>query len=79
MSIQNIRFDSQNPNGYMALAQRAVELERQGLWDQAMNMWVAASKVARKEVNPAWAKVRADYCLQAKHRLWRAIGWAVAA
>lgn len=79
MNRQDIKFNSQNPNGYQALAQRAVELERQGIWDQAMHMWLAAGKAARKELNQAWAQVRAEYCLQAKHRLWRATGWAVAA
>lgn len=71
MGIQNITFDSQNPNGYRALASRAAELEKQGLWSMALDMWTTARKVAKKSANAEWAQVRADYCLQAKCRNWR--------
>lgn len=70
MSLNDIKFNSQNPNGYMALATRAAQMEQQGLWDQAMHMWVAAKKVARRELNAAWAQCRVDYCFQARARNW---------
>lgn len=70
MSLQDIKFNSQNPNGYIALATRAAEMERQGLWEQAMHMWVAAKKVAKKDQNVAWAQCRVDYCCQARAKSW---------
>lgn len=71
MSIQNVKFDSQDPHSFTALAARAVELERAGLWQEAVLMWNNARQVARKAKNEAWARDRADYCLTAKHRNWR--------
>ncbi|MGL4886258.1 MAG: ANR family transcriptional regulator [Aeromonas veronii] len=71
MSIQDIRFNGENPFGFKAYALQAVELESKGLWDEARDMWGTARKVARKPENVLWAQTRADYCLQAKHRHWR--------
>lgn len=62
MSIQNVRFDSQDPNGFMALAEQAAALERQGLWNEAKDMWGAAGKVARKAANVKWAQSRVTVC-----------------
>lgn len=72
MSIQDIRFSGENPFGFKTYAQRAAELEKQGLWAEAHEMWVAARKVAKKPENRLWAQVRADYCLTAKFRSRRA-------
>jgi hypothetical protein len=71
MSLQDIKFTGENPNGYQALASRAVELEKQGLWSLAFDMWTTARKAAKKPANAAWAQLRADYCLTAKFRSWR--------
>ncbi|KHA57149.1 hypothetical protein NM74_08005 [Aeromonas hydrophila] len=71
MSLQDIKFDNENPNGYAALAGRAVELEKQGLWSMACDMWATARKAAKKPINAEWAQNRADYCLTARHRNWR--------
>lgn len=71
MSLQNIKFTGENPNGYKALASRAAELEKQGIWSLAFDMWTTARKAAKKPVNAEWAQLRADYCLTAKFRSWR--------
>jgi hypothetical protein len=71
MSLQDIKFTGEKPNGYKALASRAVELEKQGLWSLAFDMWTTARKAAKKKANAEWAQLRADYCLTAKFRSWR--------
>ncbi|MGN5220482.1 ANR family transcriptional regulator [Aeromonas veronii] len=72
MSLQDIKFQSESQFGYKAMASRAAELENHGLWSEACEMWTTARKVAKKPENMLWAQVRADYCLTAKHRNWRA-------
>lgn len=70
MSIQNIKFNTENKNGYMGLAQQAAEMEAAGQWDCACTFWGMARKAAKKPENQKWAQDRADYCLQAAHRNW---------
>lgn len=71
MSIQNIKFNTENKHSFIALAKEAALLEASGLWDEARMHWGIARKVARKSENKQWAQDRADYCLQAAHRNWK--------
>lgn len=72
MSLQDIKFQSESQFGYKAIASRAAELENHGQWAEAHEEWITARKVAKKPENMQWAQVRADYCLTAKSRHWRA-------
>jgi len=51
------------PNGYMALATRAAELEREGRYIAALDLWKAAWKVAKD-----WARGRVNLCCTCIHR-----------
>lgn len=72
MSLQNIKFQSENPFSFKQYAQDAAAMEAKGLWAEAHEMWITARKVAKKPENLHWAQVRADYCLTAKFRHWGA-------
>jgi hypothetical protein len=56
------------PNGYMALATRAAEFEREGRYITALEMWVMARKAAKNVINRLWAHQRADLCMTCIHR-----------
>jgi lauroyl/myristoyl acyltransferase len=58
------------PNGYMALATRAAEFEREGRYITitALEMWVMARKAAKNVINRLWAQQRADLCMTCIHR-----------
>lgn len=49
---------ARNPNGYMAMATRAAELE----------LWVMARKAAKNVINQHWAQARVDLCMTCIHR-----------
>lgn len=51
------------PNGYLALATYAAELEREGRYLTANEIWLMATKAAKNKVNKHWAQLRADLCL----------------
>lgn len=51
------------PNGYLALATRAAELEREERYSPAMSIWVEAKKAAKNALNKEWASHRAELCL----------------
>jgi hypothetical protein len=59
---------TRNPNGYMALATRAAEFEREGRYITALEMWVMARKAAKNVINRLWAQQRADLCMTCIHR-----------
>lgn len=71
MSIQNIKSNGERPNGYQALASRAAEFERQGLYTQASDMWAVAHTAAKNSQNKHWAQCRIDYCVMALQRNWK--------
>lgn len=56
------------PNGYMALATRAAELEREGRYIAALDLWKAAWKVAKNALNRDWARGRVNLCCTCIHR-----------
>lgn len=70
MSIQDIKFSRERLNGYMDLATRAAECERQGLWDHAIALWGDAAKVARRPQNATWAASRIAVCEKGKENRW---------
>lgn len=70
MSIQDIKFSRERLGGYMELATRAAECERQGLWDHAIAPWGDAAKVACRPQNVGWAKLRVTVCEKGKERRW---------
>lgn len=51
-----------NPNGYRALSDRAVKLERNGEYSAASDMWQRAQLVAKDIRNREWAKARKVWC-----------------
>jgi len=53
---------TRNPNGYLALATYAAELEREGRYQTAYEIWHMAMKAAKNMVNKAWAIERASLC-----------------
>ncbi|WP_346205887.1 ANR family transcriptional regulator [Aeromonas salmonicida] len=55
------------PNGYMALATRAAEFEREGRVASARPV-DHARKAAKNALNRQWATVRADLCMTCIHR-----------
>lgn len=57
-----------NPNGYMALATQAAQLEREERYAAALEMWKAAAKAAKNPLNVEYARQRADLCLTCIHR-----------
>lgn len=57
-----------NPDGFMALAARAAELERAGCYIQARDLWVMARKAAKNVTNQQWAQARVDLCMTCIHR-----------
>ncbi|WP_303845334.1 ANR family transcriptional regulator [Aeromonas sobria] len=59
---------TRNPNGYMALATRAAELEREGRYITALDLWVMARKAAKNVINQHWAQARVDLCMTCIHR-----------
>lgn len=56
------------PNGYLALATRAAELEREGRYIAALDLWKAVWKVAKNTLNREWAKGRVNLCCTCIHR-----------
>lgn len=59
---------ARNPNGYLALATRAAEFEREGRYITALDLWVMAKKAAKNVINQHWAQARVDLCLTYIHR-----------
>lgn len=59
---------ARNPNGYLALATRAAELEREERYAAALEMWKAAAKAAKNPLNVEYARQRAALCLTCIHR-----------
>ncbi|WP_438402383.1 ANR family transcriptional regulator [Aeromonas veronii] len=59
---------ARNPNGYMALATQAAQLEREERYAAALEMWKAAAKAAKNPLNVEYARQRADLCLTCIHR-----------
>ncbi|EHK5439420.1 ANR family transcriptional regulator [Aeromonas hydrophila] len=57
-----------NPDGFMALAARAAELEREGRYIPALDLWVMAKKAAKNVINQHWAQARVDLCMTCIHR-----------
>ena len=53
---------ARNPNGYLALATQAAELEREGRYIPALDLWVMAKKAAKNVINQHWAQQRDDLC-----------------
>lgn len=56
------------PNGYMALATRAAEFEREGRYITALDLLTMARKAAKNIVNRQWATVRMELCMTRIHR-----------
>ena len=59
---------ARNPNGYLALATQAADLEREERYAAALEMWKAAAKAAKNPLNVEYARQRADLCLTCIHR-----------
>jgi hypothetical protein len=59
---------ARNPNGYLALATQAAQLEREDRYAAALEMWKAAAKAAKKQLNVEYARQRAAFCLTCIHR-----------
>ncbi|MEH8118462.1 ANR family transcriptional regulator [Aeromonas allosaccharophila] len=59
---------AKNPNGYLALATQAAELERAERYIAALDMWKAAAKAAKNKLNVEYARLRASLCLTCIHR-----------
>lgn len=59
---------TRNPNGYMALATRAAELEREEKYLSAIPLWDAAYRAANNPMNRQWAGCRASFCDTCIHR-----------
>lgn len=56
------------PNGYLALATRAAEFEREGRYITALDLCTMARKAAKNALNRLWAQQRADLCMTCIHR-----------
>ena len=59
---------ARNPNGYLALATRSAELEREGRYITALDLWVMAKKAAKNVINQHWAQARVDLFMTSIHR-----------
>ncbi|MBL0634204.1 ANR family transcriptional regulator [Aeromonas dhakensis] len=59
---------ARNPNGYLALATQAADLEREERYSAALEMWKAAAKAAKNPLNVDYARQRAALCLTCIHR-----------
>lgn len=59
---------ARNPNGYLALATQAAQLEREGRYRPALDLWVMAKKAAKNVINQHWAQQRVDLCMTCTHR-----------
>lgn len=59
---------ARNPNGYLALATIAADLEREDRYAAALAMWKGAAKVAKNQLNVEYARQRAAFCLTCIHR-----------
>lgn len=59
---------AKNPNGYLALATQAAQLEREERYVAALEMWKAAAKSAKNHLNVEYARQRAAFCLTCIHR-----------
>jgi hypothetical protein len=59
---------AKNPNGYLALATQAAQLEREERYISARTMWKAAAKAAKNQLNVEYARQRAAFCLTCIHR-----------
>ena len=59
---------ARNPNGYLALATHAAELEREGRYIAALELWKAACKAAKNGLNREWATHRVNFCGTCIHR-----------
>lgn len=59
---------AKNPNGYLALATQAAQLEREEKYQAARELWNAAAKAAKKKINVAYANQRAELCVTCIHR-----------
>ncbi|MGU5635196.1 ANR family transcriptional regulator [Aeromonas veronii] len=59
---------ARNPNGYLALATQAAELEREERYAAALEMWKAAAKAAKNPLNVEYARQRVALCLTCIHR-----------
>lgn len=53
---------ARNPNGYLALATRAAELEREEKYIAAREMWDAAYRASENTINRQWAACRSAFC-----------------
>lgn len=59
---------ARNPNGYLALATQAAQLEREGRYRPALDLWGMAKKAAKNVINQHWAQQRVDLCMTCIHR-----------
>lgn len=59
---------ARNPNGYLALATQAADLEREERYAAALEMWKAAAKAAKNPLNVEYASQRVALCLTCIHR-----------
>lgn len=59
---------ARNPNGYLALATQAAQLEREGRYIPALDLWVMAPQPAKNVINQHWAQQRVDLCMTCIHR-----------
>jgi len=59
---------ARNPNCYLALATQATQLEREGRYIPALDLWVMARKAAKNVINQHWAQHRVDLCMTCIHR-----------
>lgn len=59
---------ARNPNGYLALATQAADLEREERYAAALEMWKAAAKAAKNPLNVEYARQRVALCLTCIHR-----------
>ena len=59
---------ARNPNGYLALATRSAELEREGRYITALDLWVMAKKAAKNVINQHWAQARVGLFMTSIHR-----------
>ncbi|BBT80430.1 hypothetical protein WP8S18E11_20960 [Aeromonas veronii] len=59
---------AKNPNGYLALATQAAQLEREERYATALEMWKAAAKAAKNQLNVEYVRQRAAFCQTCIHR-----------
>lgn len=52
------------------IAQKAVEAEIQGDYEAAADLWSAATRLAKKNVNIQWAEHRNQFCLSILRNGW---------